>query len=517
MPGDGINAPKPMKDPWSAVFEEPEYQALYYLICEFNKINSMRDIEFNPYGDVRYPDLMQYYTCNLYSFLDLFTHVIGPTARKAVEYKEKNPKNWERLVEKMEAVVGGESEAAQEANLSQDQFMEMMKAWKPEIGIPKDIHAACADFVPGTANLFRLKEGAVGEAYDRALIEAGGLPVQLTPDLRPFFQPDEPRGELLPHAILFAGEGSSYVGMLKGCKDKPAVKDKIKRANKVLGYDVLDLCLNGPKEKLAKLEFEGPAMYVAGWAAYELFLSDNRDVARRTLAMAGMGCGEYVALSVAGVVTFEQGLELVNARAKAMQELSEIVTDQAVMSVAGLQEDRVRQLCTLALSKLKNPKEVAQIATYLFNRGYTVGGTTKAVQMVKKLADEDGALQSKVIPTPCATHTPLMQPAQWPLKVKLREFKKDFEAPWCSVYFCALGDYHFKPEKKEELEEVEHATVRFLCEGIFQECQWEKVLTTMMEKQNITSFYDCSPNKQLKAMLKRVSKSAFDNCHNYQV
>merc|ERR1719265_1177039 len=225
------------------------------------------------------------------------------------------------------------------------------------------------------------------------------MPLALTPELRTYVPPEEPRGELLPHAILFAGEGSHYVGMLKGCKDYPAIMDKIRKANKILGYDILDLCLNGPEEKLEKFEYNGPAMYLAGWAAYELFLMDNRAIARRAMAVAGMGVEEYVALSVAGVFSFEIGLQLVIGRAKAIQELSDIITDQAVVSVAGLQEDRTRQLCQIALTKVKGEKEVCQIATVLFNRGYTVGGTKKAVHMFKKLVDEDGAMQSKIIKT----------------------------------------------------------------------------------------------------------------------
>jgi [acyl-carrier-protein] S-malonyltransferase len=467
--------------------------------------------------------MFEYYKCDLFTFIDIFTKAVGPTARKALEYKEKNPKNWERLIEKMEAIADPTSEAdkdskkAQEVSLSLDQFMECMKHWKAEIGIPRDLHAACADFVPGSANIMRVSEGALGEAFDRALIEAGGMPLQLTPELRMYDLPEEPRGELLPHAILFAGEGCHYVGMLKGCKDYPAIKDKIRKANKILGYDILDLCLNGPEEKLEKLEFNGPAMYVAGWAAYELFLMDNRAVARRALAVAGMGVGEYVALAVAGVFTFEVGLKLVIGRAKAMQELSEIVTDQAVVSVAGLQEDRTRQLCSIALSKVKGDKEVCQIATVLFNRGYTVGGTKKAVQMFKKLADEDGAMQSKVIKTPVASCTPMMSAAQWPMKVKLREFQSTFEAPWCHVFFGAQGDLYLKADKKEEQRECISTTCDHLCKALYSECQWEKVITTMMEEKNISSFYECSPNKQCKAMMKRISKAAFDNTHNYIV
>ncbi len=37
---------------------------------------------------------------------------------------------------------------------------------------------------------------------------------------------------------------------MQSCKDIPAVKDMLATAQKVLGYDLLKLCLEGPKEKL---------------------------------------------------------------------------------------------------------------------------------------------------------------------------------------------------------------------------------------------------------------------------
>jgi hypothetical protein len=222
---DGILAPKPFKDAWKETMGEPEYKAVYALVCQFNKVvNESTCLEtpgqvydcleektsFTQAPHYAYPDMFEYYKCDLFTFIDIFTKAVGPTARKALEYKEKNPKNWERLIEKMEAIADPTSEAdkdskkAQEVSLSLDHFMECMKHWKAEIGIPRDLHAACADFVPGSANIMRVSEGALGEAFDRALIEAGGMPLQLTPELRMYDLPEEPRGELLPHAILFA-------------------------------------------------------------------------------------------------------------------------------------------------------------------------------------------------------------------------------------------------------------------------------------------------------------------------
>merc|ERR1712185_299135 len=107
------------------------------------------------------------------------------------------------------------------------------------------------------------------------------------------------------------------------------------------------------------------------------------------------------------------GLELAYVRGLAMKELSETVIDQAVCSVAGLKEDRVKQLCELAKSTSRDQSDVCQITTALFNRGYVVGGKTKAVEAFQNLAAQDGALQVKILPGQKANHSPLMSHVQW--------------------------------------------------------------------------------------------------------
>lgn len=53
-----------------------------------------------------------------------------------------------------------------------------------------------------------------------------------------------------PIAFMFPGQGSQAVGMLNQSKDIPAVKEMLAKAEEVLGYDLLALCTEGPKEKL---------------------------------------------------------------------------------------------------------------------------------------------------------------------------------------------------------------------------------------------------------------------------
>ena len=46
-------------------------------------------------------------------------------------------------------------------------------------------------------------------------------------------------------AFLFPGQGSQAVGMLSAAKDLPAVRTMLATAQRVLGYDLLEVCLQG--------------------------------------------------------------------------------------------------------------------------------------------------------------------------------------------------------------------------------------------------------------------------------
>lgn len=68
----------------------------------------------------------------------------------------------------------------------------------------------------------------------------------------------------------------------------PAVQKMLKQAEAVLGYDLLKLCLEGPKEKLDDTVFSQPALYVAGLAAVEKLRQDNLAAVNECTATAGL-------------------------------------------------------------------------------------------------------------------------------------------------------------------------------------------------------------------------------------
>lgn len=69
--------------------------------------------------------------------------------------------------------------------------------------------------------------------------------------------------------FLFPGQGSQFVGMGRGLLQYPNVKEMFTVAQKILGYDLLALCLEGPEEELMKTVHCQPAVFVSSLAAVE--------------------------------------------------------------------------------------------------------------------------------------------------------------------------------------------------------------------------------------------------------
>jgi [acyl-carrier-protein] S-malonyltransferase len=73
-------------------------------------------------------------------------------------------------------------------------------------------------------------------------------------------------------AFVFPGQGSQAVGMLgKIADESPVIRNTFDEASKVLGYDLWQLCQQGPAEELNATEKTQPAMLAAGVATWRLW------------------------------------------------------------------------------------------------------------------------------------------------------------------------------------------------------------------------------------------------------
>ena len=176
-------------------------------------------------------------------------------------------------------------------------------------------------------------------------------------------------------AFLFPGQGAQYVGMGRAlCEALPAARALFQEASGVLGYDLLDVCVNGPAERLNSTAVSQPALFVAALAALESLGASDPDAKGQCAAAAGLSLGEYTALVFAGALSFRDGLRVVQRRGQAMQAAADAGAG-AMVAILGLDRDKVEGLCatargegTLRLANLLCPGNVVVSDTVGFIR-----------------------------------------------------------------------------------------------------------------------------------------------------
>jgi len=138
-------------------------------------------------------------------------------------------------------------------------------------------------------------------------------------------------------AILFPGQGAQTVGM---CRD---FYDNFQSARDVfdkMGEGVKNLAFNGPQEELNLTGNAQPAIFAANLAvAYAL---DHAAI--RPEGVAGFSLGEISGLVYSGMLSLDEGVRLVNFRAKVMEECTRKSVG-GMAAVLNLDGDAVREIC----------------------------------------------------------------------------------------------------------------------------------------------------------------------------
>lgn len=290
-------------------------------------------------------------------------------------------------------------------------------------------------------------------------------------------------------AFLFPGQGAQSVGMgAQLAAALPAAQALFDRASGILGYDLLDLCANGPEEKLNSTVYSQPALFVCSLGALEKLKQESPEVVENCAATAGLSLGEYTALVFSGAIDFEGGLRLVQARGQAMQDAAD-ATPSGMVSILGLERPQVENLCERARGD-----EVLQVANLLCPGNIVVSGHKDACQRVTQLAEAAEAM--KVIPLAVAGafHTPLMQPALERLASAIAAIEID--TPRIPV----VSNVDARPHQDRQ------ETGGLLLRQLVNPVLWEDSMRWLIEEFAIEQFYEIGPGRVLRGLLKRIDR-----------
>ena len=138
-------------------------------------------------------------------------------------------------------------------------------------------------------------------------------------------------------AWVFSGQGAQKTGMGKDLfESSPAAAEIFREANRILNWDLMEVCFNGPDEKLTESKCCQPAIFTVSMAALAAFREKFPQA--EPVGAAGLSLGEYGALCCAGYMSFADALKTVARRAELMDEackktpgtMASIITDGSV-------------------------------------------------------------------------------------------------------------------------------------------------------------------------------------------
>mmetsp|Transcript_103053 Transcript_103053/g.291349 ORF Transcript_103053/g.291349 Transcript_103053/m.291349 type:complete len:571 (-) Transcript_103053:172-1884(-) len=308
-----------------------------------------------------------------------------------------------------------------------------------------------------------------------------------------------------PVGLLFPGQGSQYVGMMEEVKDIPKVRELLATARQILGYDLVKLCREGPEARLEETQVCFPAVYVACLAGLEKLREQTPAAAESPGAVAGVECGEFAALTAAGVWDFDVGLTLVATCAEAVDQARKL-TPQATVSIAGFDKATLDNECAEVSRKTG---QLCMVSNELFPKGFTCAGAKEAVSELKKLVEAKGAVQARLLRTYGALHTPLMEAAREKLQQALAEALPRMRPPTCDVYLNSLGGALRRGTDPGEV-------VQALCNQLTSRVLWDPCVRSMIAA-GATKFYEVGPSKQLKSMMKRIDATSWSTMSSVDV
>lgn len=268
----------------------------------------------------------------------------------------------------------------------------------------------------------------------------------------------------LQTALLFPGQGSQTDDM----------REIVERARP----DLLELALAEAGADLFERATEGTR-----WAQPAIFcaaLAGQAELGARVDVMAGHSLGEITALVAAGAIADEDGLRLVAARGRFMQEAAEETGDGGMTAVRARGEDTRDAIAELAADAgvaIANDNAPDQLV---------LSGAVSALDTAEALLRERG-VRGKRLPVAGAFHSPLMDPAVEPFRAAVESIR--IGEPRVPVYSCVTA---------EPFDDVSERLV----EAITHRVRWLDVMRAL-EARGVTEFVETGPGRVLTNLVKK--------------
>ena len=288
-------------------------------------------------------------------------------------------------------------------------------------------------------------------------------------------------------SLVFPGQGSQKVGMGYELYEKfDYVKDIFKKADEILDYNISDIILNGPQEKINQTTFTQPAIYLVSYSICEFLKKETKFFENNFSFFAGHSLGEYTALTQAGAISFEQGLLLLKNRAEAMQSAVPLGVG-GMMAVLGAEIDHIENLIKENFDKIKcfiaNDNSVGQLI---------LSGKNDELEKLSSLLKEKKIKYIK-LPVSAPFHCELMRSATERMETIIN--KQNFN----TLNYKVVSNVTAKAY--ENINEIK----KLLIKQIESPVRWRESIEYMISLGS-SSFIEIGPGKVLSGLIKRINK-----------
>ena len=283
-------------------------------------------------------------------------------------------------------------------------------------------------------------------------------------------------------AYVFPGQGAQYPGMGKDLYEKSSLaRDLFNKANSILGYKITEIMFEGSEEDLRQTKVTQPAIFL-----HSVILARVLGADFKPDMVAGHSLGEFSALVANKVLSFEDGLRLVYARAMAMQKACEL-KPSTMAAILGLDDATVERVCRSITEEIVVP------ANYNSPGQLVISGTIKGVEMACEKLKEAGAKRALPLKVGGAFHSPLMEPARLELASAIAE--TEFHEGICPIYQNVTG----QPVKDPEIIKAN------LIKQLTAPVRWTQTMENMIA-DGARTFIEVGPGTVLQGLVKKMNK-----------
>ncbi len=292
----------------------------------------------------------------------------------------------------------------------------------------------------------------------------------------------------MKRAFLFPGQGAQVVGMGKDIYEKYDEAKKIyEEASKISGIDVKKLCFEGPEEELNKTENTQIAILTTSLAILEVLKAKGIEADIAT----GLSLGEYGALIYSGMISFEDGIKLIQKRGYYMGNL---LPDEkfSMAAIIGLNSEKIEEVC----KEISKKDKFIVVANYNCSAQTVISGEESAIDEAMEQLKEAGAKRAIKLNTSGPFHTIQLEKAKEAYKEELVNIDFNLDTK-VKVIKNIDGTYYTTNDSVKEI----------LANHIVSPVRFDKAIQ-LMEKEGVEEYLEIGPGKTLTGFVKKDNKEA---------